>query len=289
MNPNPPPPTAEDRQISRALTDLLKATGVDLAFGGVVSDGRQVKITKRVGSARGMPNGLTVGFGLGLGGKALALRRPLMVNDYVATSGISHQYDRVVAAEGLRAMVAAPVVVNRTVRAVLYGAIRQAVPLGERTVGALTDTIRHLEQSLAVQDEVTRCLARLENELVPPDGADPTTSPRVETVRGAYAELRILAQQVTDIDVHDQVGAVCEKLAAAIGGFSPFSSAPALSSRELDVLSCVALGWTNSDIAAQLGLRIETVKSYLRSAMHRLGCHSRLDAVVTARGLGLLP
>ncbi|WP_262281805.1 response regulator transcription factor [Micromonospora sp. MA102] len=63
----------------------------------------------------------------------------------------------------------------------------------------------------------------------------------------------------------------------------------ALSPRETDVLACVALGCTNADVAGQLGLRPETVKSYLRSAMRKLGAHTRLEVVVAARRAGLLP
>jgi DNA-binding CsgD family transcriptional regulator len=48
-------------------------------------------------------------------------------------------------------------------------------------------------------------------------------------------------------------------------------------------------GHSNADAAIELGVGIETVKSYLRSATRKLGSHSRLKAVVVARRLGLLP
>lgn len=57
----------------------------------------------------------------------------------------------------------------------------------------------------------------------------------------------------------------------------------------MDVLACVATGATNAVAAERLGLRPETVKSYLRSAMRKLGVHSRLQAVVAARRAGVLP
>ncbi|MEV5445542.1 LuxR C-terminal-related transcriptional regulator, partial [Streptomyces sp. NPDC052644] len=62
-----------------------------------------------------------------------------------------------------------------------------------------------------------------------------------------------------------------------------------LAPRELDVLAAVATGATNADAARRLGLRPETVKGYLRSAMRKLGAHTRLEAVVAARRAGLLP
>ncbi|NUS12348.1 MAG: response regulator transcription factor, partial [Streptomyces sp.] len=62
-----------------------------------------------------------------------------------------------------------------------------------------------------------------------------------------------------------------------------------LTPRELDVLTAVAAGATNAGAAARLRLSPETVKSYLRSAMRKLGAHTRLEAVTTARRSGLLP
>jgi DNA-binding CsgD family transcriptional regulator len=62
-----------------------------------------------------------------------------------------------------------------------------------------------------------------------------------------------------------------------------------LSAREVDVLAQAALGCSNREIATRLSLRPETVKSYLGSAMTKLDAHTRLEAVVHARRLGLLP
>jgi DNA-binding CsgD family transcriptional regulator len=170
----------------------------------------------------------------------------------------------------------------------MYGAVRQSVGLGDRTVDAVMDTARALEQNLAVRDEVGRRLAELDE---PPVGDDRprAVSPQWEAIREAYADLRVLAQRLTDTDLRDRVAALSDRLADAGAPAARRPSTPALSSRELDVLSCVALGRTNTDVADELGLRAETVKSYLRSAMRRLGCHSRLEAVMTARRLGLLP
>ena len=62
-----------------------------------------------------------------------------------------------------------------------------------------------------------------------------------------------------------------------------------LSPREIDVLACAALGATNAEIAATLGLREGTVKSYLQSAMAKLDAATRHAAVAKARRAGLLP
>ncbi|NEA00831.1 helix-turn-helix transcriptional regulator, partial [Streptomyces sp. SID10116] len=84
--------------------------------------------------------------------------------------------------------------------------------------------------------------------------------------------------------------AVCGRLeTAALLPGHPRDRPVALAPREVDVLSCVAAGVTNATAAERLGLRPETVKGYLRSAMRKLGAHTRLEAVVAARREGLLP
>jgi LuxR family transcriptional regulator, regulator of acetate metabolism len=279
----------DDARICRALAVVRDTTGVPLAFGGTVLNGQQVRLTAFAGHTTGALRGVALDFGRGLGGKVVALRRPLAVNDYITADRISHDYDRVIAAEGLRAMVAAPVVVNGTVRAVLYGAIREALPLGDPAIRNVTDAARTLEQKLAVDEEVTRRLAWLDERANPPEGSV-RDAPQWETVRAAYSELRVLAQRLPDDDLRQRVSSVCDRLAAAASeGDAQTAPVPALSPRELDVLACAAMGQRNAEIATDLGLQLETVKSYLRSAMRKLQCHSRLEAIVAARRYGLLP
>ncbi len=62
-----------------------------------------------------------------------------------------------------------------------------------------------------------------------------------------------------------------------------------LSARELHVLVCVALGHTNVEAAAEMGIGAETVKIYLRSVMRKLGAHTLYEAVNAARRIGALP
>jgi LuxR family transcriptional regulator, regulator of acetate metabolism len=282
VNPNA---AADDRpEIHRALARMRDATGLPLTFGGEVGAGRQVKLSQFVGPNTGALRGVNLEYGRGLGGKAVAQRRPVVVDDYVRSPGISHHYDHIILAEGLRAMVAAPVVVTRTVRGVLYGALRSSMPLGDRVVQAVVESARELEQGLAVRDEVTRRLAWLDRY----DATD-CARPQWELVREAYAELRILTQSVDDPVLRGRVRAVCETLSGVTGRPARAGNVPGLSAREFDVLACVALGWTNQQIAEDLGITTETVKSYLRSAMRKLAARSRMEAVVTARRFGLLP
>ena len=43
------------------------------------------------------------------------------------------------------------------------------------------------------------------------------------------------------------------------------------------------------EAAAEMGIGAETVKSYLRSVMRKLGAHTRYEAVNAARRIGALP
>jgi two-component system, NarL family, nitrate/nitrite response regulator NarL len=73
-------------------------------------------------------------------------------------------------------------------------------------------------------------------------------------------------------------------------GSAAFSSRDAalLTERELDVLERLVLGWTQPDIARDLGLSSETVKSYLREVYGKLGVHDRASAIAAARRFGLV-
>ena len=53
-------------------------------------------------------------------------------------------------------MLAVPVVVRRRVRGVLYGALRTAAALGDRTLSAAVEAARDVEQALVVRDEAQR-------------------------------------------------------------------------------------------------------------------------------------
>jgi DNA-binding NarL/FixJ family response regulator len=62
----------------------------------------------------------------------------------------------------------------------------------------------------------------------------------------------------------------------------------ALSSRELEVLTEVAQGKTDKEIAQALALSIHTVKTHLRSILAKLQASGRKEAVRLAKGKGLL-
>ncbi|MDT9698276.1 helix-turn-helix transcriptional regulator [Streptomyces sp. P17] len=267
-------------EISGALVRLRRSTGLPVAFGGLVESTRpQMLISELNGTATRALSRLAVTSGTGLGGRAVALARPCAVTDYSASRQISHEYDTAVAAEGLRSVLAVPVVVRRRVRGVLYGALRTPQPLGDRTLTAAVNAARDVEQALVVQESARELL-----EAARPEPERRGDGAAWEQVREAHTALRALVPRISDPGLRAELLEVCGLLTSE-GPMEGVRLAP----RELDVLACVAGGATNAVTGQRLGLRAETVKGYLRSAMRKLGAHTRGEAVAAARRAGLLP
>ena len=58
--------------------------------------------------------------------------------------------------------------------------------------------------------------------------------------------------------------------------------------REKEVLRLMADGMSSRAVAAKMGISYTTVRTHIRSLGSKLGVHSKLDAIVKARELGLL-
>ena len=67
---------------------------------------------------------------------------------------------------------------------------------------------------------------------------------------------------------------------------SPFEP---LSAREEEVLSAVARGWTNQEVADALGISVPTVKTHLASLMGKLDARNRVELVIWAYETGRAP
>ncbi|MEU0489296.1 helix-turn-helix transcriptional regulator [Nocardiopsis sp. NPDC006139] len=273
--------------VRAALGRARRTTGLPVLFGGTAAPERTaVRLTEIAGARTDALRGLVIRGGSGLGGRVLVTGRPGSVDDYVADRRISHEYDAPVGAEGLRAVAAVPVVVAGSVAALLYGGVREPLPIGARTVAALEHAASRLAAELAVRAEVERRVAGVETAEITRAARDPRTGPDWERLREAHAELRAIAQEVTDPELRDRLRGVCDRLSGPAPGRAP---APALAPREVDVLALVAVGCGNAEVGRRLGLGAETVKSYLRGAMRKLGTHTRMETVVAARRAGLLP
>ncbi|MBJ7383367.1 MAG: response regulator transcription factor [Mycolicibacterium sp.] len=258
------------------LRHLAVDGGVPVLFGGEVH-GNALLLSEFVGTRTSLLRGLVVRSNSGLGGASMVAGRPLAVADYRSAATITHDYDTPVLSEGIRSVLAVPVVVDGTPRAMLYGAYRASAPIGGRAADLMVAAGRRLAEEMRIRDEVDRRIRQRDAQIA--------TAAQSETVREVHAELRRLAaadQPVTKQELQQ----LAERLSGRID--DPADDAP-LTVRELDVLAHVALGCTNGEVARRLSLRPETVKSYLRSASGKLGTRTRHEAVSRARSRGLLP
>ncbi|GGK96402.1 helix-turn-helix transcriptional regulator [Nocardia jinanensis] len=283
----PTPPSLlrpRDSDALRAeIRRLASVAGVPVLFGGEV-DADTLRLTEFSGVRTNGLRGLSVTRASGLGGQVVDSRQPASVSDYRSALSITHHYDGPVLGEGIRSVVAVPVVVSGRSRAVLYAATRGAGPIGDRTADALVQGGRRLAAEIGVRDEVDRRLRLLEV-------AAPSPAPGglvAEELCAVQAELRAIADAAGDERMRDRLREVGERLNRALAG-DPVPGTPRLARREIDVLLQVALGCSNQETAQRLSLGPETVKSYLRSAMHKLDAHSRHEAVAAARRLGAIP
>lgn len=267
--------TEHDERIRRSLDRVRTGTGVDLAFGGVVDDSRGLLLSHFFGPTVGALPGVTLSYDAGLGGRTVALRRPLAVADYVASEAISHHYDGVIRAERLRAIAAAPVVVDRETTVVLYAAFRSDAVIADRILSTLTDEARELEHALIVARA-----QRLESDAE-------AARALLTRIRAVHGELRALSAAVTDGRLRRELREIAEGLAV------PEKREPtvpvSLTERETDVLALVATGMTNREVAEALGLTVLTVKAYMKALMAKLNARTRYAAVIEAQETGLLP
>lgn len=74
------------------------------------------------------------------------------------------------------------------------------------------------------------------------------------------------------------------------GRASPSLTVPdVLSPRERDVLALLAEGCSNAEIAAELGVALNTVRNHVRSILEKLHLQNRVQAAVYAVRAGLVP
>lgn len=263
-------------QLDRTAERVRRQTGVSLAFAGSMTPANDFVLGNFAGPSMGALRGVVVRHDKGLGGRAVASRRPIAVNDYLSCDQITHCYDLIVRAEGIRSIAAVPVIVDRRPVALIYAAFRTGEIVGDRMQDGLRDEARALEQEVVTVHALRGSHEELHADL----------GSLQERVREAYGELRTLGRWVSDPELERAIHNIARRLiepgadAQLMGG---------LTGRELDVLAFASSGLPNKTIADRLGLTLHTVKGYMKSAMSKLHATTRLEAVVIARRAGLLP
>lgn len=272
--------------LARAIAELPRRTRFPVAFGGL-QRGDAIQITSVVGARTRSLEGLLVQAARGLGGRALVEKRPRLALDYRSARGITHDYDRAVLGEGIATLFAVPVVVSGDTRGVIYCGSWAEASVGDVAARPAFGVAEELATELRVRDEVSRRVMQLTPPAAPASAA---LAPAArEELRESYAELRSISASVRDEGLRDRLHRLEERLAALSRDERREPGDVHLSPRETDVLSCAALGATNAEIAADLGLKEVTVKSYLAAAMSKLDASTRHAAVTKARRAGILP
>ncbi|WEK60450.1 MAG: LuxR C-terminal-related transcriptional regulator [Candidatus Microbacterium colombiense] len=276
---------SETELVANAVRELARRTRFPVAFGGLIDEG-VVNVTSIVGNRTHSLDGLKVRPERGLGGRAMMELRPRMTSDYGSSRQITHDYDVFVLGEGLRTLLALPIVVSGRSRGVLYAGAWDEEPVGGITTAPAMQVAQSVADELRIRDEVERRLRAA-------SGEDAVAVPQREQLRESFAELRSIAASVDDDVLRGRIAQVERRLAVLAGDALPATTGPIptvrLSPRETDVLACAALGATNAEIARRLGLRESTVKAYIGTAMSKLDASTRHAAVVRARRAGLLP
>ncbi len=286
---------ARAARFTTLLHDMRRVTGVDAVMGSLVAaDSDHFVIDQLVGvTTEGLHN-LRVAVGTGLGGKAMALNRPMQVPDYCRAGGISHEYDPAVRREQIRAAFAVPirVPVPGGPRGVLYGARRHEYVFGDRVFGDVVVLVRALERELAEDLELNRRLERLRVTAGGSVSAASTEMSVAERRRlvDVCSELVHIASDMPDGLQRRQITALVRRLAGQTAERPEAEKATrtALTEREREILTEVATGATNREVAAALCISAETVKSSLTSSMRKLGVRNRVALVAAARAQGCL-
>lgn len=277
---------SEAELVANAVRELARRTRFPVAFGGLIEEG-VVSVTSIVGARTRSLDGLRVRPERGLGGRAMIELRPRMTSDYGSSQQITHDYDVFVLGEGLRTLLALPIVVQGRSRGVLYAGAWNEEQIGGITTAPAMQVAQSVADELRIRDEVQRRLQAA------PLASDAVAPPQREELRESFAELRSIAASVDDADIRARIAQVERRLLTLAGDAVPATTGTIptvhLSPRETDVLACAALGSTNAEIASQLGLREGTVKAYLGTAMSKLDASTRHAAVTRARRAGLLP
>lgn len=274
----------DDRaMLNAALRELARRSGLPILYGGLI-ERNALTITELLGTGTDSLRRLHVQPGEGVGGAAFERARVTLVADYIRAPHISHQHDEAVRREGLRSMMAVPVVVNERARAVIYAATRDEAPLGELAADDVVQTTRRVAGEIRVRDEVDRRVSFLQSAAVEAPVEERSIR---EAVREAHSELLALASATADPDLAKTLRSITNRLLTTSQEVKPV--APPLTQRETAVLAQVALGATYAETARRLGLQADTVKGYMQTICRKLNAHSRHEAVVVARQLGLLP
>jgi ATP/maltotriose-dependent transcriptional regulator MalT len=167
----------------------------------------------------------------------------------------------------------------------LYGAVQLAICLAE-SLGALGEEAGALE-TLTRSLELGASVGIYQSFV---DGG-PVIGRLLDTLSGRLDAENLAPEQARRRFLQPYVGSVLSgwRRAQEPRGtlFRPKMNGP-LSSRECGILSLIRRGYSNKQVALELGIAPETVKSHAKHIFVKLGAQTRVEAVFRAVSLGLI-
>lgn len=127
-------PRAVMRRVVGEVPSLL---GLDVAWIGKPEGDDSLVLGDSVRARTNLLDGLVVPKGAGLGGQVMVSRRPMWVKNYITSPRITHDFAGQAQREGLRAMIAVPILYGDRILGVLYGANRDETDFGDRAAQLL--------------------------------------------------------------------------------------------------------------------------------------------------------
>jgi DNA-binding NarL/FixJ family response regulator len=307
----------DDQEIRRRATRLLtEEFGFHMSWIAEPTEAGAV-IRHTSGNLTHQFYGVVLSKGLGLGGKVFASGRLQWVDDYLGSRDITHDYDKQISAEHVQRVIAAPMIVNDRNFGVLLGAHRDPGSCGERAAAAVEAVAERCAQAFYAAEcaraaAEAAMIAERQTMLAVHDTVGAmlqTIALRAQTIRANAGDETQLEELLEAIELQaNQASATLRESMLALATREPRtvpSHAPRhrarfedtagrrepgrpIAQREYDVLCRVATGETNHEIAAAMDLSCNTVKTYLRNVMSKLGARNRVEAIVHARELGIL-
>lgn len=176
--------------LRRAVTLLADDAGV--AWAACPGSAQEVTIGQVNGQRTSLIQGLRVPPGMGLTGKVHRSGRAEWVDDYFGSAGITHTFDRQIAAESVRRLLAVPLVREGRALGVLAFGSRRDGAFGGREIERVCDVATQTVLALSIAER-----ARLTQEIA------------------VHEERQRLA-----VDLHDSVGALLFAIGSGVAGLA---------------------------------------------------------------------
>jgi DNA-binding CsgD family transcriptional regulator len=112
------------------------------------------------------------------------------------------------------------------------------------------------------------------------------------TALGIWLALKLTKPKVTTVVIEKKIYIDKEVPAASSAGFTPDERAlskSGISKRELEVLQLIAQGLSNQEIADQLFVSLNTVKTHSSNLFLKLDVKRRTQAIERAKKLSIIP